>query len=206
MSGGRICAAVLLSVLFSSAARAAFTEPFEIVSNSVLVDGGAKETHFTLTFNRPPDFFGFDKLGRPNNAFQYFYDSDPSDDADGIFSGPHVVIIRGPEIRFHDNIPIRDSLNPGGQDFPHAEGWGPIRGQADFAADGPSVNFTVPWSSLGETDGKFSYHLIALNRGALTNEASATVIALPPAVWALTVAAPAAWWAAWRWRCARRAP
>src|SRR5437773_837295 len=83
------------------------------------------------------------------------------------FSGPHVVIIRGPEIRFHDNIPIRDSLNPGGEDFPHAEGWGPIRGQVDFATDGPSVSLTVPWSSLGETDGKFSYHLIALQRGAL---------------------------------------
>src|SRR5439155_26838714 len=155
---------------------------------------------FTITFNRPPDFFGADSLGRANNAFQYFYDSDPVDDIDGIFSDPHVVIIRGPEIRFDHSIPIRDSLNAGGEDFPHAEGWGKSRGAVDFKLAASTVRFTIPWQKLGENDRRFSYHLIALQRGELTNEVSAILIPLPPGVWAALTAGPVAAWVAWRWR------
>jgi len=207
MFHGRICrAAVLMSVLWGLGITAADARAgrIEIVSDSAVADPIGRQTSFSVTFNRPPDFFGFDSLGRANHAFQYFYDSEPTDGPDGIFSGESVVILRGPEIRFRRTIPVRDSLNPDGIDFPNAEGWGPMRDEVDFALDGSTVHFTVPWKALGETDGRFSYHLIALERGDQTSEVSATVIPLPPGARAGVPALVAAGWAAWRWRNPRR--
>jgi hypothetical protein len=190
----------------NAAATSAFAGPIEIVSDAVMPDPIGRQTTFQITFNQPPDLFGFDAFGRPNNAFQYFYDSEPEPEPDGIFSGDTVVVIRGPEIRFAHSIPIRDSLNPEGVDFPNAEGWGLMRDDVDFTLDGPTVRFTVPWKALGETDGKFSYHLIALDRGDLTSSVAATSIPLPPAAVTapLAAAAAAATRAAWR-HLARRA-
>ena len=209
MFHGRMCrAAVLVSVLWGPGftASGAWAGRIEIVADSAVADTNAGQTSFSVTFNRPPDFFGFDSLGRANDAFQYFYDSEPTDGPDGIFSGESVVILRGPEIRFRRTIPVRDSLNPDGEDFPNAEGWGPMRDEVDFTLDGPTVRFTVPWKALGETDGRFSYHLIALERGEQTSEVAATVIPLPPAAsGAGPLALAAAGWVAWRWRSPRRA-
>jgi hypothetical protein len=183
-------------------ARAAF----EIRSHAVHVDAADRQTTFTLTFNQRPDFLGTDSFGNPNNAFQYFFDTNPAH-ADGVYSGETVSIIRGPEIRFHDNIPIRDSLNPAGQDLPHAEGWGPERGAVDFLLDDDTVTFTVPWEMLHERDAKFSYIVQAYEQGSLTSEASSPplVIALPPPAWSASaglVGLPLAWklTSAWRGR------
>ena len=182
-------------------ARAAF----EIRSQAARADLAQRQTTFTLTFNQRPDFLGTDSFGDPNNAFQYFFDTDPAH-PDGVYSGDTISIIRGPEIRFDDNIPIRDSLNPSGQDFPHAEGWGKMRGAVDFLLDGDTVTFTVPWEMLHEQDGKFSYIVQAYEQGSLTSEEAAVIIPLPPAAW--TTAAgllglPAAWRLVWGARVRR---
>ena len=180
------CASVLLSLSPAMRTRsAAFAGPIEIVNDGVLLDAVRRQTTFSVTFNRVPDFVHADSFGRADDAFQYFYDSTPESEPDGIFSGDTVVIIRGPEIRFDHAIPIRDSLNPDGTDFPNAEGWGAMRGKpVGFDLVGPTLRFTVPWSMLGETDGKFSYHLIALDRGEQTTSVAKTVIPLPPGAYA----------------------
>jgi hypothetical protein len=162
-------------------ARAAF----EIVSHSVEASEAERATTFRVSFNRRPDFFSVDEFGNPHDSFQYFYDSQP---AEADLEGPDVVILRGPEIRFDNDIPVRDSLNPDGEDHPNAEGWGRKRGSAPFEMDGEaSLTFTVPWTLLGETDEQFAYTLFALDRGELTTEVgfnslSAEPIPLPGAL------------------------
>jgi hypothetical protein len=198
-----LAATALLSMRFPAAALAG---RIEIVNDSVFPDAVSRQTVFSITFNRAPDFFHADSFGRADDAFQYFYDSQPEAEPDGVFSGDSVVIIRGPEIRFDHAIPVRDSLNPDNADFPNAEGWGAMRGQpVDFSLTGPTIRFTVPWKDLGETDGKFSYHLIALDRGDLTTSVAATVIPLPPGVSGGFAGLAGAGWVLWCCSRARRA-
>jgi hypothetical protein len=148
-------------------ARAAF----EIVSHEVVVDVPARQTTFTLTFNQPPDFFSVNELDQPKNAFQFFYDADPSTDGEVDFTGEDVVIVRGPEIRVDNRIPIRDSLNPTGEEFPNAEGWGKSLAEVDFELEGQTLSFTTGWDELRDDDGtSFGYHLFALEGGELTGE------------------------------------
>jgi hypothetical protein len=170
---------VTLPVDIARAARA-----FDIVAHDVEVDEVNQQTTFIVTFNQPPDFFSTNELGQPDNAFQFFFDAEPADDQVD-FAGDDVVIIRGPEIRVSNDIPIRESINPSGQDFPNAEGWGEARGHVDFDLDGPTISFTASWDLLHESDGQFGYHLFALQRGELTNEVTfirRISVPLPPAL------------------------
>ena len=170
----------ICAVTFPTLARAAF----EIVSHDAVVDAVARQTTFHVTFNQAPDFFTADEFGRPANGFQFFYDAQPTDDEID-FAGEDVVIIRGVEIRVDDNIPIRDSLNPSGEEFPNAEGWGPTRGAADYQLDGTTLSFTTSWDTLNESDGVFGYRLFALEQGGLTSEVtflSRILVPLPPPV------------------------
>jgi len=157
--------ALLCALAFPTFARAAF----EIISADAVADDVNQRTTFTVTFNQPPDFFGANDLGQPNNAFQFFYDAEPTDD-EVDFAGDDVVIIRGVEIRVDNDIPVRDSLNPSGEDFPNAEGWGATRGAVDYQLDGATISFTTSWELLNETDGVFGYRLFALEQGELTSE------------------------------------
>jgi len=167
--GGLLLRAFFLAVIcawaFPTFARAAF----EILSHDVSVDDVNHQTTFRVSFNQPPDFFSADELGRPANGFQFFYDSSPVDDEVG-FAGDSVVIIRGVEIRVDNDIPIRDSLNPSGEEFPNAEGWGQTRGAVDYELDGATLSFTTNWELLNETDDLFGYRLFALQDGDLTSE------------------------------------
>jgi hypothetical protein len=157
--------AAICALTFPTLARAAF----EIVSHDAVADAVNRQTTFHLTFNQSPDFFTTDEFGHPTNGFQFFYDAQPIDDQID-FAGEDVVIIRGVEIRVADDIPIRDSLNPSGEEFPNAEGWGPKRGAADFELDGAMLSFTTSWDTLNESDGVFGYRLFALEQGDLTSE------------------------------------
>ena len=154
---------------------------FEIAAHSVRADQNKRETTFAITFTQPPDFFHADEEGRAANAFQYFYNTEPVSDE---FAGEHVTIIRGAEIRFGSTIPVRESLNDSGEEFPHAEGWGPSRGQVPFDLKGTNLSFTVPWNLLGETDGRFAYRLLAFENGSETSEVGVVTVPLPRAVWA----------------------
>ena len=101
------------------------------------------------------------------------------------FAGEDVVIVRGAEVRFDNDIPIRDSLNPSGEEFPNAEGWGEMLGAVDYELDGETISFTTSWDLLRETDGVFGYRLFAFERGELTSEVtflSRILIPLPAPV------------------------
>jgi hypothetical protein len=169
--------AAICALTFPTLARGSF----EILSHNVSVDAISRQTTFTVTFNQPPDFFTADELGRPADGFQFFYDSQPTD-GEIDFAGDDVAIIRGVEIRVDHDIPIRDSLNPSGEEFPNAEGWGETRGAVDYQLDGAMLSFTTSWELLGETDDVFGYRLFALQEGELTSEVtflSRIVVPLP---------------------------
>jgi hypothetical protein len=192
----RLLPALLLWAILSICADARGS--FEIISSDVTVDAATARTNFSITFNQPPDFFGADALGRANNAFQYFYDAEPGGFE---FSGEDVVVIRGPEIRFGNGIPVRDSLNSTGETFPNAEGWGTLRGMADYEVDGSKLSFTFPWRTLNESNRRFSYRLIATERGELTSDVSRVMIPLHPAVWGGLGLLGCAWIAKKRFGC-----
>lgn len=171
--------AAFLVLVGSSVARGEFV----IIDQSVLTNPATQQTTFKLTFNERPDFFEADEFDRPRNAFQYFFDTDPAASPEGFrFDGPGVSIIRGPEIRFGEGIPVRDSINETGEEFPHAEGWGPERGRVKFDLEGKELSFSVPWKTLGQTSADFSYHVIALEFGTQTSEFAGTSVGLPSAV------------------------
>jgi hypothetical protein len=158
--------ASLLSLLLPAAvARGAF----EIVAHDAVVDHHNRQTTFSFTFTETPDFWTTNADGQPAHAFQVFYDAEPADDEIG-FAGEDVVILRGAEIRFANDIPVRESLNESGEEFPNAEGWGETRGSVDYELDGATISFTTGWDLLRETDNDFGYRLFALEQAELTHE------------------------------------
>ena len=184
--GGWIVLLVLLSVAPPAAGGLA------ILSHDVVNDEGRRETTFSITFDRAVDFYSVTPDGNPLHGFQYFFDTEPGGFE---FAGEDVRIIRGVEIRFDDSIPVRESINETGEEFPNAEGWGKSRGAAPFSLDEDAVSFTVPWTTLGEGDGKFTYILFAFENGELTDEhvfpRDGMLIPLPAATWSALVLAAA---------------
>ena len=161
-----VVALLFTLVVPAAAARAAF----EIAAHDAVADPGNRSTTFTFTFNEPPDFWTTNEGGHPIHAFQVFYDAQPDADGEIGFAGEDVVIVRGAEIRFGDDIPIRDSLNETGEESPNAEGWGPVLGSSDFDLAGATITFTAGWDALRETDDDFGYRLFALEQAELTHE------------------------------------
>ena len=156
---------------------------FEITSHAVEVDSVAHQSVFSLTFNQTPDFFSLDSTGRPRHAFQYFYDA--ASESSDFRAADSVTVIRGSELHFANNIPIRRSLNESGDEDPRAEGWGNVRASLPYLLKGQTLTFTAPWSALAEDDGRFSYQALAFEEGSLTNaveQTTATAIPLPPAL------------------------
>lgn len=195
MYAGRL---LFAAIMFAGVSSLSHASVFEIADQSVQPDPSSQTTAFHIIFTEPPDFFGFDSTGRPKQAFQYFYDADAN--ADGIFFGESVTVLRGPEIPFDNVIPIRETLNETGEEFPHAEGWGKSRGDVPFTLDDRTLTFTVPWNLLGETDNQFSYHLILLQQGELTDEVMVTAIPLPQGARSGIAALTLALLVAWKWR------
>ena len=150
----------------------------QFLSHSAHADPQLQQVIFQVTFDRPPDFLSTDEFGNPLNAFQYWYDSEPGGFE---FAGEDVVVIRGPEIRFHDAIPVRESINPDGEEFPGAEGWGPMRGMVPFTLDGATLTFVAAWELLGESDQFFAYQLFAFESGELTDAVELAIIVPLPA-------------------------
>lgn len=138
-----------------------------ILSHEVFNDETRRETTFSITFDRPVDFYTVTSDRNPLHGFQYFFDTEPGGFE---FAGEDVRIIRGVEIRFDDSIPVRESINETGEEFPNAEGWGQSRGEVPFALENDAISFTVPWITLGEEDAKFTYILFAFENGELTDE------------------------------------
>ena len=80
--------------------------PFTFLSESAVFDAATSEVLFSVEFNKPPDFFTTDSVGRPAHSFQYSIFGDRTLPYPDHFD----AIIRGDEIRFTtDLLRIRDS-------------------------------------------------------------------------------------------------
>jgi hypothetical protein len=173
---------------------------FEITSHAVEVDAAAQQNAFTLTFNQRPDFFSLDEVGRPVHAFQYFYDS--ARETSDFRAADSVTVIRGSEIHFQNNIPIRASINASAEENPRAEGWGAVRLSVPYVLEGQTLSFSAPWSALAEDDGRFSYQVLAFEEGSLTNaleQTTAIPLPRPLATGIAGLSALAVWKVSRRW-------
>ncbi|HYO07876.1 MAG TPA: hypothetical protein VER17_02785 [Tepidisphaeraceae bacterium] len=168
---------LLLTASLTGVARAG--PAFEIVRESARVDSGRQETIFQIVFNQRPDFFTADEFGRPRHEFQYYLDAHPIAPDTMEIPSERVSIIRGGELRFDHRIPVRESLGPDLEEIPNAGGWGRERGSAEFALDGDTISFTVPWKLLGDTDGRFSYMVESYEFGSTVSTVASVVIPLP---------------------------
>jgi hypothetical protein len=101
---------------------------------------------FRIVFNRFPDFFTTDEVGRQADSFQYFVGSDVPVDPQFLDS-----IIRGEEIHSTGMIPIRNAFPP--DPTPGSGGWGTIRGEVPFTLHGPVLSFAAPLSLLTDRTG-----------------------------------------------------
>lgn len=132
-----------------------------------LTDGYVGNIHdgnvtFSLTFNRRPDFFKADPLGRQAEGFQFYISTDTAAPGD-FLPGPYVSLVRGCEIWTSDSIPIRNDGPPSSDS--DSGGWGTVRGCVSFDLDGRTVTFSVP-SSVLNVKGPFAYSLLLTTYGA----------------------------------------
>jgi hypothetical protein len=162
-----------------------------VESESAVVNLDAQEVSFTINFNRVPDFFTLDEVGRQADSFQYFID--PSGELP-IFRPPSAYsnlssIIRGEEIHVSGDIRIRDVFSVGASE-PNSGGWGKIRGSSPYSLDGTVLKFSAPLQFIGDSDGLFSYRLGLYEFGGwngLTNENKSTIASVPEPNFALGV-------------------
>ncbi|MEH1846396.1 MAG: hypothetical protein V7L25_15705 [Nostoc sp.] len=160
-----------------------------IESESAVVNLDAKEVLFTINFNRVPDFFTVDQVGRQADSFQYFID------ADGelpVFRGsPYYSelesIIRGEEIHVAGDVRIRDVFSIGASE-PNSGGWGKIRGSVPYSLDGTVLKFSAPLEFIGDSDGLFSYQLELYEFGGISDllgDKKSTIASVPEPNFAL---------------------
>lgn len=176
---------------------------FDLVRQDVSLDRTDQTASFRLEFNQPPDFANIDSEGRPANSFQVFVNPDwAGDEAHlDLDYGQIRRVIRGDEIHLGDGLPVRDAT-PSSLFGAAAGGWGRQVAAVPFEVDGRKVAFDLPWSALDESDGLFSYSILALDAGTATRTVEGTSVPLPPAVWtgAATLAGLAACMALYRQR------
>ena len=159
-----------------------------VESESAVVNLDAEEVLFTIDFNRVPDFFTLDLVGRQADSFQYFIEADGEFP---IFRGsPYFSelesIIRGEEINVAGDIRIRDVFSVGPSE-PNSGGWGNIRGSAPYSLDGTVLKFSAPLQFIGDSDGLFSYRLELYEFGGTTDglENQSTIASVPEPNFAL---------------------
>jgi hypothetical protein len=188
MRVGVVARALVLGCgFFAAVGRGEAFGGFQLVSQSHTVDADRRETTFMLEFSEPPDFRrtvanmpGGTKVEA--NSFQVFYGSDLTGPD---VLGEDVVVLRGPEIRFDGDLPVRDTI--GAVDDPRAGGFGTVRGSVPLELVDDTVTFTVPWHLLGERDQAYRFTIEAYERGELTSSVSIAA-PLPAGAWpALTM-------------------
>src|SRR5687768_16650859 len=145
---------------------------FVLISQSHVVDAARRQTMFMLEFSEPPDFRRTVTAAPGGvrveaNAFQIFYGSSLIGED---VLGKDVVVLRGPEIRYDGDLPVRDTL--GMDEDPRAGGFGPMRGSVPLELVDDTVTFTVPWKLLGESDTEYRFTIEAYERGELTSSVS----------------------------------
>lgn len=151
-----------------------------ITAYSTTIDSVQQDVAFSITFDSVPDFYTTDSYGRQADDFQYFIDSD------GIVNYPYYdAIVSGANIATYGDITVQ---NPTPGDNTGPGGWGAVAGETPFTLTGTTVNFSVSWALLGNTDGNFIYALYAGSYGSggqylygNTSGQSYTISSTPPA-------------------------
>jgi hypothetical protein len=136
--------------------------------HSIVWDDDARTVTFSITYNRLPDFFTLDSMGRQADSFQWYLDTLPGDNG---FGGaiPWETIIRGEEIHIAGDIRIRDATRgPGGG--PDGGGWGPLVGSVPYTMVDTTQTFIVPFATLNTPDGNMAFELQLLQYGRWTGD------------------------------------
>ncbi|HET6249087.1 MAG TPA: hypothetical protein VFE47_15435 [Tepidisphaeraceae bacterium] len=169
-------AAVLSVVFFSAAISRGGLAPLDA---SVNVNQTAGSATFTIDFSHPPDFYTVDAGNRPADAFSIQIAANPTGSNPLAFNNL-TTIVSGTEIRFNNNIPVRNAF-PASNDKA-AGGWGSVRGSVPFTVTGDTLTFTAPLQLLNASSGKFAYQAFTTHYGAETaSKSSSTAVPLPPA-------------------------
>src|SRR3954454_8113014 len=199
MGRRRGCARWLISG-FVLAGMFGFVRPatagFLIERETVWADRTPGQAQFELQFNRAPDFDAVDSTGHPRDSFQFFINPDwKRGDRDlKLDIGQFRDVIRGEEIHLDGHLPVRDGT-PTDAFGPTAGGWGKSLGAVSIEQSGTTIDFQIPFHMLRETDGDFSYALLATESGIETSSFTGTTVPLPAGAWTglATLGLGAAW-------------
>jgi hypothetical protein len=157
----------------------------KFLSQTATFDPATDLVTFRIDFDRPPDFFTTDSVGRQEDSFQYYILGDPSLG----YPAEYDSIVRGAEIPIANDINIRNAI-PGVSDSA-AGGWGAIRDVVPYELNGSLLTFSAPLASLSNhsVDGHFSYDLEVFAFGAEVQsvQAQTTVIPEPSALVTLSL-------------------
>jgi hypothetical protein len=156
-----VAVATLASAIASMPASA-----FSVLSETVNVNLQSQEASFKIEFDKSPDFFTVDSVGRAANSFQYFINFE--NDGSPLNYDLLDVIIRGDEIKNTGSIIIRNAFTSGYTD-PNSGGWGSIRGSVPFLLSNNIINFNVSLAVLGDLDGLFTYDLETYEFGGMSS-------------------------------------
>lgn len=127
----------------------------------------------TLKFDRAPDFFTLDQLGRQAFSFQIYADSAsaPASISDfyraaaGERDASSKAIVRGEEIHVNDDLRVR-GIVPFYEGEEGSGGWGPILDELPYQLEGTTLTFTAPLRSLTDAgDGRIWFFLESYEYG-----------------------------------------
>jgi len=170
----RLGASLIASFMLSSAPVNA-DAPLQPIQYSAVIDLATGQANFSLRFDRPPDFFTLDDVGRPADAFELFTDTASSDPIQSTVNGLNgsgplgtQTIISGYDIatRRQLNIwwpkPVSEWI-PGDPDSRAV-----LRTYSDYTLAGDTLSFSLPLSLLHEPDGAFNYGFQLFQYGGWT--------------------------------------
>ncbi len=152
--------------------------PLRAVSHCARADEVAQVVRFQIVYNREPDFLSVDPEGRQADSFQFFLDTMPGNQG-MCGTSPYAweTVIRGEEINFDGEVPVRDHVRgPSGD--PRSGGWGPATGAVPYTLDGNRQQFEVPFWMLNTSSGKFRYSLELCRYGMLTDRSVGAAVAV----------------------------
>ena len=139
--------AMVLAALVPGHAVASRPTALAVRSESATYHRSTGLVTFRIAFNRAPDFFTTDALGRQADEFQYYVGSDEPE-APWLYDS----VIRGGEIHSSGLVRIRNNaLVP--DPAPESGGWGTVRGEFSFDLRGPVLQFSAPLGVVTDRTG-----------------------------------------------------
>ncbi len=123
--------------LLCCAHRAVADQPINLLSHSEAYDAATQQVTFTLQFDRAPDLWTTDSVGRQHDSFGYWIYGDPT----APYPEKYQDIILGEHIHLYDAITYQDPLGDSGG-IPG--GWGTLRGMTGFTLVDSTLTFVAP--------------------------------------------------------------